>query len=189
MQMEIRKIGELRRRLGLTQSELARLSGVSQSLIAKLEAGKIDIAYSKAVAIFTALENRLTVQKHRAAAKDIMTPGIIFAKPSDNLDSVMNLMRKNAISQLPVVSDGKPLGSISDEAFVDWMVKYGPRISKIQAREVMGEGFPTIPENSSIEAITELLKFYKALLVKRGGEIAGIITKSDLIKAMKSGDF
>ena len=47
---ELNEISRLRKQLGLTQAELAKLSGVSQSLIAKLEAGKIEPSYSKAKA-------------------------------------------------------------------------------------------------------------------------------------------
>ena len=53
---ELKDIGRRRRQLGLKQVELARLAGVSQSLIAKVERGKIDLAYSKAQEIFRALE-------------------------------------------------------------------------------------------------------------------------------------
>ena len=40
-------IGKKRRQLGLKQAELAKMAGVSQSLIAKLEAGTIDSSYTK----------------------------------------------------------------------------------------------------------------------------------------------
>src|SRR3989338_3454114 len=38
---ELSEIGKRRRRLGVTQTQLAKLAGVSQSLIAKIEAGKV----------------------------------------------------------------------------------------------------------------------------------------------------
>ena len=40
--LEIDDIVRLRKQLGLTQTELSNLSGISQSLIAKFEAKKID---------------------------------------------------------------------------------------------------------------------------------------------------
>ncbi|MFH1779898.1 MAG: helix-turn-helix domain-containing protein, partial [Candidatus Micrarchaeota archaeon] len=45
-----------RLKLGLKQSELALASGVSQSLIAKMEAERIDASYSRVKAVFDALE-------------------------------------------------------------------------------------------------------------------------------------
>ena len=185
MQFDIDKIGSLRRKLNLTQKELARLAGVSQSLIAKIEAKKIDPAYSKVVALFTAIEDELNKKDHKKKASDIMAKNIKTVNPEDKLDRVMEIMRENAISQVPVLKEGKPIGSVSDNNFVDWITKYGNKISKVSVKEVMEESFPTIPQTSDIEVVTELLKFYKALLVKEQGEITGIITKSDLIKAMK----
>ena len=51
-------IGKKRRQLGLKQADLAKMAGVSQSLIAKLEAGTIDSSYTKVKTIFDIL-NRL----------------------------------------------------------------------------------------------------------------------------------
>ena len=56
---DIEKIQEIRKKLNLTQTELSKLAGVSQSLIAKLESGHIDPAYSKVKAIFEALDNQI----------------------------------------------------------------------------------------------------------------------------------
>ena len=53
--LELNDIARLRKQLGLTQPELAQLSGVSQSLIAKLEAGKIEPSYTKVKSIIDTL--------------------------------------------------------------------------------------------------------------------------------------
>src|SRR3989338_2174578 len=98
--LRIEKIGEIRRVLGLTQSKLAKLSGVSQSLIAKIESRKIDPAYSKVIAIFEALENRKKQSKEGKKAKEIMTHGIVGIAPTDNLEKAMKIMRSKDISQL-----------------------------------------------------------------------------------------
>ncbi|HIH22547.1 TPA: CBS domain-containing protein [Candidatus Micrarchaeota archaeon] len=183
--LRIEKIGEIRRVLGLTQSKLAKLSGVSQSLIAKIESRKIDPAYSKVIAIFEALENRKKQSKEGKKAKEIMTHGIVGIAPTDNLEKAMKIMRSKDISQLPVIEQGIPIGSISDSMFADWMEKYGEHAGKVAVKEVMESGFPSVPENAEMELVTGMLKFYKAVLVKNGSRISGIITRADLIKAMK----
>lgn len=187
MQFDINKIGDLRRKLNLTQKELATLAGVSQSLIAKIESQKIDPAYSKVVAIFYALENELNKKEQTKKAREIMTKNLITVNINDKLDKIIKIMKENAISQLPVIKDGKPIGSVSDDEFIEWITKYGDKISKISVREVIKESFPIIPQSADMEVVTEMLKFYKALLIKGSdGELMGIVTKSDLIKAMKS---
>src|SRR3989344_1899796 len=99
-------IRDQRRRLGITQHQLARTAGVSQSLIAKIESGRVDAAYSKVKAILEALErSQLASEK---TAKEIMHTGIEAVQPSESLHTVAQAMRKHSISQMPVV-DGKQL--------------------------------------------------------------------------------
>ncbi len=178
-------IGKLRRTLGLTQKELARLAGVSQSLIAKIESGKIDPAYSKVVQITAALEQEKGRTQARKKARDIMTSGIVSVSPKDCLGKAMGLMKRMNISQLPVFDAHTCVGSLSDNMIVDWMEKYGDRISRVTAGEAMDEAFPSIPPDSDMEAVAGMLRFYKAVLVKQKGKVAGIITKADLMKAIE----
>ncbi|MDO8554616.1 MAG: CBS domain-containing protein [Candidatus Micrarchaeota archaeon] len=183
---ELEKIKSLRKKLDLTQKQLAKLAGVSQSLIAKIESNRVDPAYSKVIAIFQALEHELSKGDGAKKAKEIMTKHLLLAKPDDKLDKLMEIMREEGISQLPVIQNGKCIGSLSDGEFVDWLTKYGKNIGKVSAREVMEASFPSIPPEAELGVITELLRFYKAILVEEKGEIKGIITKADLIKTLKS---
>ena len=52
MDHDIKEIKILRKKLEITQNELAKKSGVSQSLIAKIESSNIDPAYSSIKKIF-----------------------------------------------------------------------------------------------------------------------------------------
>jgi len=53
---ELHDIERLRKRFGLTQEELARKAGISQSLIARVESGMVDPRYSRIAKIFVALD-------------------------------------------------------------------------------------------------------------------------------------
>ena len=52
------EIKKIRKALGLTQKKLAFISGVSQSLVAKIESDRIDPTYSKVNQIFSALDSQ-----------------------------------------------------------------------------------------------------------------------------------
>ena len=182
---DVRQIKEMRRKLGLTQKQLAQLAGVSQSLIAKIESEHIDPAYSKVQAIIEALEDEVHKKQKIVLAKNLMTKPIVSMEPAENLERAMQLMRKRAISQLPIFDRGLPVGSISDERFVDWLSEYGKRLSEVRVKQVMDESFPIIPSNARLEVVISLLRNYKAILVKEGNDISGIITKADLIKVVE----
>ena len=57
MTYELEEIKKIRKKLGMTQTELANRAGVSQSLIAKIESARIDPTYTKTQKIFAALRD------------------------------------------------------------------------------------------------------------------------------------
>jgi len=113
---DLSRIREQRRKSGMTQHQLARAAGVSQSLIAKIESGRVDAAYSKVKAILEALERQqLSSEK---TAKEIMHPSVESASPSESLHAVAEKMRKRSISQMPVSEGKQVVGSISEQAIL-----------------------------------------------------------------------
>ena len=119
--LEPKRIGKVRKRLGLTQKQLADLSGVSQSLIAKIESGKIDPAYSKIMRIVSALEAKQSEVKK--TVKEIMSSSIVSVGPDDSMEKAIRIMRKRNISQLPVLESGMCVGSLSDSMVLELLSK------------------------------------------------------------------
>jgi len=179
---DVERIGKMRRHLGLTQKQLALLAGVSQSLIAKIESGKIDPAYSKVMQIISALEAEQNKGKKTVA--QIMSPHIASVAPSDNLQKAISIMRGKDISQLPVFSDGHCVGSLSDGMIVDLVASRGGELKSILVGEVMAESYPVVPASSLVDVAVSLLHHYRAVLVEKDGKAAGIITRADIFKAI-----
>ena len=96
----LEEIAQKRHLIGLKQAELAKLAGVSQSLIAKLESGKIDSSYTKVKAIFEALE-KLEVQTKIQAGK-VLHKKIVEVQKNEPVSKVVQLMKSHGYSQLPV---------------------------------------------------------------------------------------
>lgn len=179
---DLSRIKELRKRLGMTQHRLAAVSGVSQSLIAKIESGRIDPAYSKARGIISALQREQFSNEKKA--KDIMHAGVETIPADETLHFAAAAMRKKGISQLPV-SDGKRIvGSITEQTIVANFSLEQKRMSNLRVSEVMEEAFPTALPATPVSAIAALLHHYSAVLVMEKGEVAGIITKADLLKTI-----
>ena len=109
-------IAKKRHQLGLKQAELAKMAGVSQSLIAKLEAGKIDSSYTKVKTIFETLE-RLESKTKLQAGKMFQTE-VISVQRNEPVAKVVELMKSYGYSQLPVFEGKQSVGSISEKAIL-----------------------------------------------------------------------
>lgn len=184
LEEKIREIGKRRKIIGLTQKELAGRSGVSQSLVAKLESGKIDPSYSSVQKIETTLAGleKLGLKKDLNAG-DIMNCTAISVGKDEKVTRAVKIMWKHGFSQLPVFESVTPVGSISEDDVLRAHEKYGKeRVKKLYIKEIMNGGFPIINENTGANSIKELLKENKAILVA-GRKKFGIITKSDFLGA------
>ncbi len=179
---EPKDISKIRRQLGLTQSRLADISGVSQSLIAKIEAGKLDPSFSKYKSIVEAL---LKLQrKDIKKAQDIMSREIVYVTKGEGLDKAARLMREHAVSQLPIYDGTRVVGSISEKTILRLLSESGnpEEVFRKQIKGAMDEPFPTVSEQSPVEVLYPLLEFFQAVLVVREGIPVGIVTKADLLK-------
>jgi len=177
MTIQIDEIKRIRKKYNLTQSDLAKKSGVSQSLIAKIESGRLDPTYSKAQKIFETL-NSLREEKELKAS-DIMNKKIISIKPSELIKNAIIKMRKNEISQIPVIKENNAVGIISETTILESLEKVKPTQP---IEKIMDEAPPIITTNTSLNVISNLLKHFPILLVSEKGTLKGVITKSDFIE-------
>jgi len=178
------EIAKRRKMLGLTQGQLAKIAGVSQSFIAKIESGKIDPSYSKVKAIFDVLERLESRENY--TAKAIFHEGVIGVQKGEKVSRAVDLMMQHGFSQLPVFDGEKCVGCISEKTILSQVTvaKDLSKLSQKNVEEIMEEAPPQIDENAPIPLISNLLHFYPAVLVTRKGKIVGIITKADLFKVI-----
>lgn len=181
---DLKDIARRRRHLGLKQSELARAAGVSQSLIAKLEAGTIDSSYTKVKTIFDVLE-RLEF-KMKVQAEKIVHTEVVSIQRSEPVSEVVRIMKEHGYSQIPVLDGKQSVGSISEKAILRQILagKELEEISRLPTEKIMEEAFPQINEDAPLSLITRLLQTYSAVLVAKKGAIVGIVTKADLLRML-----
>ena len=175
----------LRRRYGLTQNALAQKSGVSQSLISRIENKTVDPRLSTIRKIFEAI---IFLQNKEDTARDVMHGPVITINALESVQKAIDLMKKNAISQLPVLKDDKIIGSIRESTLIN-------RFSKSKNTEtffsssvynIMDEPFITVEPNITVDAVVDLLlKGYPAIIVLEQKKIIGIITKIDVLSPLK----
>ena len=167
---------KMRLEAGLTQSQLAKMVGVSQAHIAKIEGEKVDPRLSTVNKILEILTSR-----KRKRCDEIMTRNVIVTNPKEKIKKVSEIMVKNGISQMPVVENGRVVGMITEEGIVKHL---SPNIAEEPVEKIMEPPLPSVPENTDIVAVRSLLETHPGILVTRKGRLVGIITRSDLLKVI-----
>ena len=181
------KIRSARIMLGISQARLAKEANVSQSTIARLEkeCRKLNPSYSMVYNIVNAL-NRISSGEQtidQVGVKDLMHSRLIFVKPTDSIKKAIMIMKENDYSQIPVMENGKVLGTVYQKDLIGFASN--PTKANIKVREVMGVPLPEIDENAKVGMIKSVLESWGAAIVKRKNKAVGIVTIYDLFKASK----
>jgi predicted transcriptional regulator len=177
-------IAKRRRQLGLKQSELAKMAGVSQSLIAKLEAGSIDSSYTKVKTIFDVIDRLET--KTKIQERKVVPNEVISIQKDEPILKVVKLMKEHGYSQIPVFNGKQSVGSVSEKTILRQILagKDLDQISNLPIEDIMEEAFPQVGEDAPLSLISSLLQTYQAVLVAKKGNVLGIITKADLLRML-----
>lgn len=114
--------------------------------------------------------------------KDIMTKGakLVTVGPKDKVGDAMKLMVEKKVSGLPVVDGGKVVGVITEAD-----VLANPKTKSVKA--AMAAEPITIAPTASIKEAAQLLldkKIKRAIVVGEDGSLMGVVSRTDLIKAM-----
>lgn len=177
---DLTEIKKVRKMLGLSQQDLAIQSGVSQSLIAKIEAGRVDPTYTHAKKIFDVL----TTLKEQGSlkAQDVMNSSVTSVPSSERIKKAIMLMKEKGISQLPIVHNDRVLGLITEKSIVNHLST--PHLEDLSVQEVMEDCPPIISPQTTHTVVVNLLKEYPFLIVSQKGALAGIISRADVLERL-----
>jgi len=192
---DLDKIRQMRKRLNMSQRELASMAGVSQSLIAKIERGSIDPSYSNVRKILVAFEEILRKRKGEGVkvgaqltVGDLATRGVIWVSPEQSIGECVDRMMKGRFTQLPVTVGDRVVGGVTDDRIRDYTIeetrngrKSYEQVMQTRVDEVMTEPFPILSEDTPIELASVHLQREEAVLVSRKGQIVGILTSADFL--------
>ncbi len=178
------EIGRRRRLLAISQKQLAKLAGVSQSMIAKIESNRISPAYLKTKAIFDTLES--LERRNQLKAKDVKHGKVVGVQAHEAISKGVRVMQETGFSQLPVFNGNQVVGSLTEKVILEKLVS-APKpeeISKQPLEKIMEEAFPSVGEETPITMVSAMLQYAPAVLVIKRGHVEGIITKADLLKVI-----
>ena len=174
---ELSEISKRRRQLGLTQNQLAKLSGVSQSAIAKIESNKLMPSYETVKKLFVAIDSYALKQDKKAA--DVMNRKVERVFGDWPVKRAVTILKKKGFSQLPVMDrDGRMIGAVTEKRIIEC----GGSVYEHKCIDIMEEPFPTVSANTPVTLVRELLKKNSAIVVVgKNSRIKGIITKTDVL--------
>lgn len=109
---------------------------------------------------------------------------LISVSPLNNVAETVELMKKYDIEHLPVLKDGEPVGSISENGLFN-KVFSNPEIKNATVAEVIEAALPIVAFDTPIERISSLItKENGAVLSKDEAGNYHIVTKYDIIQSL-----
>ena len=180
MVAELRVMGRRRKIVGWSQKRLGMESGLSQSMINKMENGRINPSYEAVIRVDAALSRA----EHMGVktAKDLMNKRIISVKEGDRVSESAKKMREYDISQMPVYNQaGVMVGSICEQTLTNAIAGELTGLTGLSVAEIMEEPHPTTGEDTPITTIAHILNHSPAVILTKGPKHTGIITRADLL--------
>ncbi|MBN3037281.1 MAG: CBS domain-containing protein [Candidatus Diapherotrites archaeon] len=163
----------LRKRLGFTQAKVARLAGVSQSLVARIEQGSVDPRASTLSRISGVLSPQ------NLCVRSVMSSPVIYVTAGESVSSAISKMQRYNISQMPVMDGCVQVGSVVDSSLLK---RLSPSLVSASVSSVMGKPFPSVSASDSVGVLPALLRKHNAVVVVEDGLVAGIVSKQDVLR-------
>lgn len=113
-------------------------------------------------------------------AKPKRISGLLSVDAEEQLVAALQIMREHGVSQLPVMSGGVQVGSISESGLMSKLSGGGISV-KTKVSEVMEPPLPQLPVDAVISNPLVVLGDRNAAVVVESGRVVDIITVSDVV--------
>ncbi len=120
--------------------------------------------------------------KSKAAPDHLISVG-----PNDLVSSTLAKMNELGLTQVPVLEDGKPVGSLRESHLLT-KVFADRDLLEARVRDVMEKSFPTVDVDDDVNVVSRKLRTSQAVLIEEYGRITGIITRLDLLDMSDNGN-
>ena len=136
-------------------------------------------------------ENRM-IEPERLTAADMVgqkepgTPALVVIEPDQTVREALELITGHDIGQLPVVSGGRCVGSVSEESLMARVIE-DPMTLDLSVSRLMEAPFPEVDRGSALDDVARLLtRQNPAVVVRENGALTGIITRYDMVRQLVS---
>jgi cystathionine beta-synthase len=110
---------------------------------------------------------------------------IVAAKKTHTLSEVIGLMKEHSISQIPVLDDGRMSGLVSEIDLLNYLLK-NPGKMDVSVDELIEADYATVTPQTKIKLLKTIFNDAKLVCVLERDDLAGVITKIDLIEYLAS---
>jgi predicted transcriptional regulator len=107
-------------------------------------------------------------------------PRLVYVAPGATVGEALDLMNSHGLSQVPVLDDGKSVGSVRDNRVMAQLLD-NRDLLQAPVTQVMDAPFPVVNENVEVASAKQYLKDSPAVLVEEYGRIVGIVTRHDVL--------
>jgi cystathionine beta-synthase len=132
-------------------------------------------------------ENQM-LEAVRVTAQDLLDerrgalPPLVSVPPSARVRQALNLMSTYAISEIPVIDGTDCVGALSEGPLMARVLD-DASLMEAAVTETMGAPFPVVDAGMPLEQLTTMLsRDTPAVLVRRQGALAGIVTRYDVLR-------
>jgi cystathionine beta-synthase len=105
---------------------------------------------------------------------------LVSVEPSATIGEALSLMNNHSLSQLPVIEEGKSVGSVRESRIMSQLLD-NRELLQSPVATVMDVPFPVVGETVEIPRVKQYLKESPAVLVEEYGRIVGIVTRHDVL--------
>jgi cystathionine beta-synthase len=138
-------------------------------------------------------ENGFLERPRRRSVADLLSgkesgaPALLTVGTKTPVRQALSTMTTHDVSQLPVVRDGECVGSLSETELMGRVIE-DPSLLGRPVDEVMEAPYPVVDGHLDADEATRLLsRRNAACLVRADGDLAGIVTRFDLVRTLTQG--
>jgi cystathionine beta-synthase len=111
-------------------------------------------------------------------------PPLVSVAPASAVRQALNLMSTWGVSQIPVVEDGRSIGGLVEASLMTKALAQ-PALLDRPVREVMESPFPEVDASFSTDRLGAMLtRESPAALVRKDGELIGIVSRYDVLQQL-----
>ena len=116
--------------------------------------------------------------------KDSRVGSLVTVEPTTPVRIALSAITAHDIGQLPVVRGGACIGSVTEGRLMAQVIE-DPTLLDKPVESIMGAPFPILNGHVDADEVRPLLaRDNAACLIRDGGELVGIITRYDLVRAL-----